>query len=77
MVTDITGATGMKIIRAIIASEIDPEVLAQYRDIRCKENTETIAKSLIGHYLEEHLFSLKQAVELFDYYEVKIKECDV
>ena len=76
VVSDITGATGMKIIRAIISGETDPELLAQYRDIRCKESTETIAKSLMGNYQEEHLFTLKQAVELFDYYGEKINECD-
>jgi len=66
VVSDITGVTGMKIIRAIILGESNPEILAQYRDIRCKESREMIAKSLMGNYQEEHLFALKQAVELFD-----------
>jgi transposase len=76
VVSDITGATGMKIIRSIIVGERNPAVLAQYRDIRCKETTQTIEKALKGNYQEEHLFSLKQAVELFDYYTQKINECD-
>ena len=76
VVADITGATGMKIIRAILEGERDPEVLVKYRDIRCKESHETIAKSLKGHYQEEHVFSLRQAIDLFDYYALKINECD-
>ena len=66
----------MKIIRDIIAGEYRPSVLAQYRDIRCKESLQTIEKSLEGNYQEEHLFALTQAVELFDYYTQKVKECD-
>lgn len=76
VVSDITGATGMKIIRAIIAGEREPAILAQHRDVRCKESTQTIEKSLKGTYQEEHLFSLTQAVELFDYYTQKVNECD-
>lgn len=76
VVTDVTGATGMKIIRAIVAGEYRPVVLAQHRDIRCKESIKTIEKSLDGNYQEEHLFVLTQAVELFDYYTQKINECD-
>ncbi|MBA3814444.1 MAG: IS110 family transposase [Alphaproteobacteria bacterium] len=76
VVSDITGATGIKIIRAIIAGEHQPAVLAQHRDIRCKESSETIEKSLKGNYQEEHLFVLTQAVELFDYYTQKVNECD-
>lgn len=76
VVSDITGVTGMKIIRAIIAGERQPAILAQHRDIRCKESSQTIEKSLKGNYQEEHLFSLTQAVELFDYYTQKVNECD-
>lgn len=76
VVSDITGITGMKIIRAIIAGERCPATLAQYRDVRCKESSQTIESSLEGNYQEEHLFSLRKAVELFDYYTQKINECD-
>ncbi|AIL12645.1 IS110 family transposase [Candidatus Paracaedibacter symbiosus] len=76
VVSDITGATGMKIIRAIMNGERCPAVLAEHRDIRCKESIKTIEESLKGNYQEEHLFSLTQAVELFDYYTQKINECD-
>ena len=66
VVSDITGVTGMKIIRAILQGERNPHLLADYRDHRCKKDKATIAKALEGNYREEHLFSLNQAVELFD-----------
>ena len=76
VISDVTGVTGMKILRAIVAGERDPQVLAQHRDHRCKADTDTIARSLEGHYREEHLFALGQAVELFDTYQQKIADCD-
>ena len=76
VVRDITGATGMGIIRAIINGERNPKKLAQLRDPRCKNDAATIAKSLHGNYRMEHLFALKQAVELFDFYRQRINACD-
>jgi transposase len=76
VVSDLTGMTGMKIIKAILSGERDPKTLASLRDHRCKNSVITIAKSLEGHYRPEHLFSLKQAVELFDYYQARIIDCD-
>ena len=58
VVSDITGLTGMTIIRAIIAGERDPQVLAQHRDPRCKRSVETIRQSLTGNYRAEHVFAL-------------------
>jgi transposase len=76
VVTDVTGVTGMKIIRDILRGERDPKILAAHRDYRCKSTTETIEKSLIGNWRDEHLFTLGQAVELNDFYEHQIVECD-
>ncbi|MEE4238488.1 MAG: IS110 family transposase [Anderseniella sp.] len=76
VVSDLTGVTGMKIIRAILAGERDPQVLAEHRDRRCKNPVETIAKALQGNWREEHLFALRQALELFDVYQQKIHDCD-
>lgn len=76
VVSDITGKTGMGIIRAILSGERDPQELAKLRDPRCKESNKTIAASLEGHYREEHLFSLKQSVELYDFYQQQIIACD-
>lgn len=76
VVTDITGMTGMRIIKAILAGERNPGVLAAMRDRRCKNSEETIARSLKGNYRPEHLFSLQQAVELYEFYQAKIAACD-
>jgi transposase len=76
VLSDITGVTGMKIIRAILAGERNPQVLAQFRDERCKRSKAEIVKSLEGNYKREHLFTLKQAVDLYDYYERQMQECD-
>ena len=76
VLSDITGVTGMHIIRAIVAGEHDPQVLASYRNQQCKHTEEEIAKSLEGHYKREHLFTLKQALELYDFYDQQLKACD-
>jgi hypothetical protein len=59
VVTDITGVTGMKILRALVAGERDPKVLANYRDVRCKASLETIEAALTGNYRPEHVFALR------------------
>jgi len=76
VVSDITGVTGLKIIKAILAGERDPRVLARNRDERCQQTRATIAKSLVGNYREEHLFALRQAVDLYETYQTKIADCD-
>lgn len=76
VIRDLTGMTGMKIIRAIVEGERDPAVLAQYRDKRCKSTEEEIRESLIGNYQEDYMFCLRQALNLYDYYSLKIAECD-
>jgi transposase len=68
IVSDITGVTGMAIIRAIVGGERDPNVLASHRDRRCHASVETVCQALIGNYREEHIFALAQAVELYDVY---------
>ncbi len=77
VVREVTGKTGMKIIRSILDGERDPKKLASHRDGRCKNDEQTIALALEGNWREEHLFALKQAVELRDYYEERIRECDL
>lgn len=72
----ITGVTGMRIIRAIVAGERDPDVLAAMRDVRCKESVETIRDAMVGNYQPEHVFALKQALALYDFYQHCIDECD-
>lgn len=76
VVSDITGKTGMTIIRAILAGERDPQTLATHRDKRCKQDQATIAKALEGHWREEHLFALRQAVEQYDFVQEQLRGCD-
>ena len=76
VLSDITGLTGMNIIRAIVAGTRDPKVLAQFRNYRCAKSLEEIEKSLTGHWKKEHLFSLQQALELYDFYQKQILHCD-
>jgi transposase len=76
VISDITGDTSMKIIRAIIAGERNPKALASHRHQKCKNSVEIITKSLTGNYKNEHIFTLKQAVEIYDIYQEKITACD-
>jgi len=76
VIRDITGVTGMAIIRAIVAGERDPAILAKNRDPSCKNSEAVIRESLIGNYQDDHLFCLKQALELHDFYVRKIADCD-
>jgi len=76
VISDITGITGMAIIRSIVAGVSDPKILAKLRDERCRNSEEVIEASLVGNYRKEHLFSLQQALELYDFYVSKISECE-
>ena len=76
VLSDITGETGLQIIRAIVAGERDPLKLAQYRDRRCAHSPADIAKALTGHYRAEHVFALQQALALYDFYTTQIQACD-
>jgi transposase len=75
-ISDISGLTGMRIIKSILTGERDPLTLAKMRDPRVKNNAETIAKALEGDYRQEHLFALKQAVEAYEVYQNQIRDCD-
>jgi transposase len=76
VVSDITGVTGMGIIKAILGGERAPQELARLRDPRCKESEATIARALQGNWREEHLFALRQAVALYEFYHRQIDACD-
>jgi hypothetical protein len=73
VISDITGSTGMRIIRAIVEGNRDPKQLAAMRDVRTKATEETIAKALEGDFRVEHVFALKQSLELFDSYQKQIQ----
>jgi transposase len=76
VISDITGMTGMRILRDIVAGITDPAVLATHRDYRCRSSEEKIAASLTGNYRAEHLFALRQNLELFDTFQRQIQDCD-
>ena len=76
VIRDVTGKTGMKIVRAIVAGERDTVKLAKFRDPRCFSSEEAIAKSLEGNYKQEHVFALGQALSLYDFHTGQIEECD-
>jgi len=76
VISDITGATGMRILRDIVAGVTDPVALAAHRDYRCRSSEEEIAASLTGNYRAEHLFALRQNLELFDTIQRQIQGCD-
>jgi transposase len=65
-VSDIDGVTGMAILRAIVNGERDAHNLAKLRDPHCRNSEEEIAEQLSGHWREDHLFSLQQALKMYD-----------
>ena len=65
-VSDLDGATGMAILRAIAGGERDARKLATFRDARCSKTQQEIAEQLTGHWREDHLFSLQQALKMYD-----------
>jgi len=76
VVSDSTGLTGMRIIRAMVRGERSPQELAQLRDHRWKESAESIARALQGTWQPEHLFAFQQSLALYDYSHQQIRDCD-
>src|SRR4030095_13747361 len=76
VVRDITGVTGMAILTAIIAGERDPQHLAKLRNPHCHHTEDDIAKARQGPWRAEHLFALRQAVELYAFSHQQITQCD-
>ena len=76
VISDITGLTGITILEAILAGERNPHQLAKLRHRRVKATEETIAKSLVGDYRREHLFTLRQSLAAFRQYQDWIADCD-
>jgi transposase len=76
VVSDITGVTGLAIVRAIVAGQRNPQQLAALRQPGCKNSEQQIAKALTGNYRREHLFALQQALALYDFYTEQIVACD-
>jgi transposase len=76
VLSDITGLSGLAIVDAILAGERDPRRLAQLRHARVRASETTVIKALVGDYREEHLFTLRQSLAAYRYYQQLIAECD-
>jgi transposase len=77
VVSDIAGLTGMKIIKDIVKGVRDPIKLARHRHERCRATEAEIASALHGSWGQEHVFALKQAVAMYEFYHRQIRACDV
>jgi len=77
VVKDITGLTGMKIIRSVISGESDPKTLASNRHYNCKKSEEEIAKALVSNGRADYLYCLEKEVKLFDFYTEQLSEIDI
>lgn len=75
-VTDVTGVTGMRILRAIVAGERDVHVLARLRHRGVKATEEEVARALEGTYRPEHMFALQQALQGYDFFQQQLRQCD-
>jgi transposase len=76
VVSDITGVTGLRILRDLVAGHHDPLRLAEHRDHRCRASKAEIIAALTGNYRPEHLFVLQQNLELFDMCHTQLTTCD-
>jgi transposase len=76
VLTDLTGQTGLKIVRSILAGERNPEILAGHRDPRCHAAHPEIVAALTGNYRAEHLFALKQNFAAYEFLLQQLAECD-
>lgn len=77
VISELAGTTGLAIVDAILAGERDPQTLAQLRDWRIKATEETIMKSLVGDYREEHLYVLRQSLDCYRHYQNLIRNLDI
>jgi transposase len=76
VISDIAGTTGLRILRDIVSGQTDHQHLAKHRDARCQASAAEIASALTGHYRPEHLFVLRQNLELYDAFQQQVKSCD-
>ena len=77
VISDLAGTTGLAILDAILAGERNPQQLAQLRNRHIQASEETIIKSLVGDYREEHLFTLRQSLKSYRHYQELIQEVDL
>lgn len=76
VLSDVTGVTGMAILRAIVAGERRGDVLAKLRRPGCRHTEDDIIQALTGTWRDEHVFVLTQSLELYDFYTTQVAACD-
>ena len=76
VVSDVVGQTGLRIITDIVRGVRDPQQLAKHRHERCRATVAEIAAALQGNWRKEHLFALKQALEMYEFYQRQLRACD-
>ena len=76
VISDVVGVTGQQILRAILAGERDGHALAALKNGRIHASADEIARSLQGNWRAEHLFALRQAVDMFDFIGTQMAQCD-
>lgn len=76
VISDITRATGRRIIESILAGERDPKNFLVHLGKRIKADHDTIVKSLQGNWSDEHLFIIKESYKIYNFYQDCITECD-
>jgi len=77
VISSLTGVSGLKVIRAILAGERNPQQLLALCDVQIqKKKAERVCESLRGTWKAEHLFALHQALAGWEFYQMQIRECD-
>ena len=76
VLSDVTGHTGMQILRAIVAGEREPLVLVRLCHPLCKRPKEEFVHALTGHYRPEQMFMLAQSMQAYDFYQSQLAACD-
>jgi hypothetical protein len=76
VVSDVSGETGLRIVRDIVAGQTDPTVLARHRNYRCRASEAEIVAALTGHYQPEHVFALGQHLEAYEFAQRQLAACD-
>jgi transposase len=77
VISDLTGASGMKVMRALLAGERDPGRLLELCDVQIRtRKAQRVTESLRGTWKSQHLFALRQALSAWDFYQGQIRECD-
>jgi transposase len=76
VISDITGVTGLNIVRSILQGERDPNALADLSVSGCRKNKDVIAKALEGNYRAEHVFALERSYEAYEFFHTQIHKCE-